>query len=104
MTDWILWAGTIGLDSPLPVRVAAAKRARCAHVSIGFDDVTTATAGGRSIGQVAEEMRADGVSPSVLDGITWWLPLSTPPRSNRHRVEPAEAMAIAEELGVRSVN
>ena len=46
MTEWILWAGTVGLQSPLPARMAAARAAGCAHVSIGFDDIFAATADG----------------------------------------------------------
>ena len=35
---WVMWAGTIGLDSPISARIEAAQAARCQRFSVGPPD------------------------------------------------------------------
>src|SRR5207248_4574050 len=69
--------------------------------SIGFGDVRRAGEQGVSSGALARELRAQGFE-LVLDAITTWAPGSSLPR--RNPVSAEEGMAIAAEMGVRSVN
>src|SRR5215468_6621730 len=100
--EWILWAGTIGLDTPIDARVEAALAAGCTCISIGFNDVESAADGGTDAVTLAAQVRARGIEPRVLDGITTWVEGTSPPKGSR--VAADVGMNIAEDLGVSSVN
>ena len=98
---WILWAGTVGLDTALEQRVAAAHAAGCSHISVGFNDVRAAQEQGLDAATLGRQLRDRGLG-LVLDGITTWAPGSTLPK--RNLVTAEEGMAIAAQLGARSIN
>jgi sugar phosphate isomerase/epimerase len=100
--EWILWAGTVGLDTPIDERVDAALAAGCTSISIGFNDVERAADSGTDAAALAAHVRAKGIEPRVLDGITTWVEGTSPPKGSR--VAADVGMNIAEDLGVGSVN
>jgi sugar phosphate isomerase/epimerase len=68
---WVLWAGTVGLDSPVPDRVAAAVAAGCTRVSIGPLDVARAATEGLSAAELGASVRQAGLE-IVMDPLMGW--------------------------------
>jgi sugar phosphate isomerase/epimerase len=68
---WVLWAGTIGLDSPVPDRIAAAVAGGYSRVSIGPLDVSRAAGQGLSAHEVGVQVREAGLEV-VMDPLMGW--------------------------------
>jgi sugar phosphate isomerase/epimerase len=65
---WVMWAGTIGLESPISSRIEAARAARCQRFSVGAPDFLSADVPPAEIGRVAREAGLD----LVVDPIMGW--------------------------------
>jgi sugar phosphate isomerase/epimerase len=68
---WVLWAGTVGLDSPLPERIDAAVAGGFDRLSISPLDVAAAVASGSTIPDVGRGIRDEGLG-IVLDPVMGW--------------------------------
>jgi sugar phosphate isomerase/epimerase len=68
---WVLWAGTIGLESAIPARVEAALAGGFSRVSIGPFDVARAEAEGASADDLGRSLRDAGVDV-VMDPVMGW--------------------------------
>ncbi len=68
---WVLWAATIGLDSPIAARVEAAQAAGCTRVSLSAPDVVRLAAQGTSSEELGRQLREAGLE-MVLDPVMNW--------------------------------
>jgi sugar phosphate isomerase/epimerase len=68
---WVLWAGTIGLDSPIAARVEAALAAGYTRVSLSAPDVVQLEAQGTTAKELGRQLRDCGLE-AVLDPIMNW--------------------------------
>lgn len=68
---WVLWSGTIGLDSPLADRLSAARAAGFSRVSLGPGDVLRAAEEGSSPADVGRRFGDAGLE-LVMDGVMNW--------------------------------
>ena len=93
---WVLWSGTLGLESPLEGRVRAARAGRYARLSLSPLDVERS---GRPAAELGRELRDDGLE-LVLDPVMNWHE-GVPRQGSRFgRVPVEEALRIARDLGV----
>jgi sugar phosphate isomerase/epimerase len=68
---WVLWAGTVGLDSPLPMRIDAAVAGSFDRLSVSPLDVAGAVAAGSTISDLGRRIRDEGLG-IVLDPVMGW--------------------------------
>lgn len=92
---WVLWSGTLGLDSPLDGRVRAAHAGRYARMSLSPLDVERT---GRPAADVGRELRDEGLQ-LVLDPVMNWHEGAPRPGSRFGRVPVDEALQVARDLG-----
>lgn len=99
---WVLWSGTVGLESPLPARIAAATAAGFSRVSVSPLDVARAAEAGTSWSEVGSRFRDAGLE-LVLDPVMNWDGGTPPPGSRFGRFGVDEALRMAEALQVVSL-
>ena len=68
---WVLWSGTIGLDSPIQSRVEAARAAGFSQVSLGPLDVAQLEAEGIAPAELGRSLRKAGLD-IVMDPVMGW--------------------------------
>lgn len=68
---WVLWAGTVGLDGPLPARLDAALAGGFDRVSLSPLDVAAAVDDGTTVNDLGRRMRDAGLG-IVLDPVMGW--------------------------------
>ncbi len=68
---WVLWAGTIGLDSPLPARIEAAVAGGFDRLSVSALDVAAALEEGTAVEDLGRRIRDAGLGV-VLDPVMGW--------------------------------
>jgi sugar phosphate isomerase/epimerase len=68
---WVLWAGTVGLDSPLPERMDAAVAGGFDRLSISPLDVAAAAATGTTARDLGRRIRDEGLG-IVFDPVMGW--------------------------------
>lgn len=101
--DWILWSGTIGLESPVAERIRAASAAGCTTISVSPLDVARAEASGESPAALGARIRGAGLG-IVMDPVMNWyggIPSST---SRFGRFSTAESLRMCKELEVTSIS
>ncbi|HXK21726.1 MAG TPA: sugar phosphate isomerase/epimerase [Myxococcota bacterium] len=69
--DWVLWAGTVGMESPVAARVEAARANGYRAVSIGPLDVAREASNGRSAKDLGRSIRDAGLE-IVMDPLIGW--------------------------------
>lgn len=69
---WVLWSGTIGLDSPIPSRVEAARAGGFSRVSVGPLDVAQMQAEGIAPAELGRSLRDAGLE-LVMDPVMGWF-------------------------------
>ena len=69
--DWVLWAGTVGMESPVAARVEAARANGYRAVSIGPLDVARSAADGLSAKELGRSIRDAGLE-IVMDPVMGW--------------------------------
>jgi len=99
---WVLWAGTVGLESPVPARVEAARECGFSRVSVSPLDVARAAEQGTSPAELGRYMRDAGLG-IVLDPVMNWYGGTPPPESRFGRFSAHEALRMAEALEVVSL-
>jgi sugar phosphate isomerase/epimerase len=100
---WVLWAGTVGFDSPLADRFAAAARAGYDRVSLSPPEVLHAGAAGvpaRTIGAQARDLGLE----LIVDPVMNWYPDSTLSPSRFAGVSTEDALRLCEDLGAVSLS
>ncbi|WP_036496773.1 sugar phosphate isomerase/epimerase [Nocardia sp. BMG111209] len=70
---WVLWHGTLGLQSAIADRIAAATAAGFGRVSVSPFDVATAAQAGTTPADLGRRLRDAGLEV-VLDGLMNWYP------------------------------
>jgi sugar phosphate isomerase/epimerase len=65
---WVMWAGTIGLESPIHARIEAARAAGCQRISVAGPDFLDAALPPAEIGRIAR----DAGLGLVIDPIMGW--------------------------------
>ncbi len=93
---WVLWAGLLGLESPIAARVEAARAAGCSRVSLSPEDVTRATEEGTKPRELGRRLRDSGLEIIIDPLMTWYDAPSESPGFPMIDVE--NMMRMAEEL------
>ena len=96
---WILWAGTVGFESPLPARFEAAVATGCERVSLSPGDVVN---GPEPAAVVASRARDLGLA-LILDPVMGWYPSQIAASSRFAAVSADDALRVAEDLAVASM-
>jgi sugar phosphate isomerase/epimerase len=98
---WVLWAGTIGLESPIRARVDAALAAGYTRVTVGPADVAES---GSEPGEVGRSLRDSGLDV-VLDPVMNWYGGAPMAGAGRYaELGPDDALRMAEALGAVSIS
>lgn len=95
---WVLWAGTVGFESGLAERFAAAAEAGYDRVTLSPPEVLRADVPGRDIGAMARDL---GLGLTV-DPVMNWYPDRTPSPSRFAGVSTDDALRVCAELGAAS--
>ncbi len=95
---WVMWAGTIGLESPIPARVEAARAAGCQRFSVGAPDFLDPGMPPAEIGRMAK----DAELGLVIDPIMGWCGGERLP-GPYGAFSSDEVLAIAAELGAEAL-
>ena len=99
---WVLWSGTIGLESPIPGRIEAARANGFTRLSLSTLDVARAEEQGTSVAELGRSLRDAGLE-IVLDPVMNWYGGAPRADSRFARFPLDEAMAMAEALQVASL-
>jgi sugar phosphate isomerase/epimerase len=99
---WVLWSGTIGLESPIPGRIEAARANGFSRLSLSPLDVARAEEQGTSAADLGRSLRDVGLE-IVLDPVMNWYGGAPRADSRFARFPLDEAMAMAEALQVVSM-
>src|SRR5262245_53588608 len=91
---WVMWAGTIGLDSPISARIEAARAAGCQRFSVGPPDFLASGLPPARIGRAARDAGLD----LVIDPILGWCGEERLP-GPYGALSCDEVLAIASDLG-----
>ncbi|MGY1616133.1 sugar phosphate isomerase/epimerase family protein [Geodermatophilus sp. SYSU D00691] len=100
---WVLWSGTVGLESRIPDRIEAARAAGFTRLSVSPLDVARAAERGTPAAELGRMVRDAGLG-IVMDPVGGWYPGGTPrPESRFARFTADEALRMCEELQVVSI-
>ena len=99
---WVMWSGTLGLESPVEPRIGAAAAAGYTHLSVSPLDLARLADAGTSAVEIGERIRGAGLE-IVLDPLMNWYSGGGPPRSRFSRFTPQESLQMATDLGAVSV-
>ena len=95
---WVLWAGTVGFESGLAERFAAAAETGYDRVTLSPPEVLRADRPAREIGAMARDL---GLG-LVVDPVMNWYPDRTPSPSRFAGVSTDDALRVCEEVGAAS--
>jgi sugar phosphate isomerase/epimerase len=99
---WVLWSGTVGLESPIPGRIEAALAGGYSRLSVSPLDVARAEEKGTSATELGRRIRDAGLE-IVLDPVMNWYG-GTPRTDSRFARFPAdESLRMCEALQVVSI-
>jgi sugar phosphate isomerase/epimerase len=99
---WVLWSGTIGLESPIAARIDAARANGFTRVSVSPLDVARAEERGTSAAELGRQLHDAGLE-IVLDPVMNWYGGAPRADSRFARFALDEALAMAEALRVASI-
>ncbi|HEU5265404.1 MAG TPA: sugar phosphate isomerase/epimerase [Jatrophihabitans sp.] len=97
--DWILWSGTLGLESPVPPRIDAAVAAGFTRLSVSPLDIARAAADGTSPAEFGRAIRDAGLA-IVLDPVLNWYPGGGASPSRFASFTPEDALRMCEQAGI----
>ena len=98
---WVLWSGTIGLDSPIEARLEAARAAGFIRVSVSGPDVAQLAARGTTPAELGRRLRELGLE-AVMDPVMNWYG-GTPFPGPFSKVTFDEVLRMSEALRVASM-
>ncbi len=100
--NWILWSGTVGLESPIPPRIPAAVDNGYTRLSVSTLDVFRAEESGVSARELGKQIRGAGLGV-VLDPVMGWYPGATSATSRFARFTTDEALRMSEDLEITAM-
>jgi sugar phosphate isomerase/epimerase len=100
--NWVLWAGTTGLEGSLDERVEAATASQCTRVSLGMPDIVRAHREGIPASELGRRIRDRGVD-LILDPVMNWHGGAPSPTSRFGLFTAEESLQAAEEVGAVSM-
>lgn len=98
----VLWSGTLGLESPVEPRIAAATSGGYTHLSVSPLDVARCEETGTSATDLGAMIRGAGLE-IIVDPLMNWYPGGGPPRSRFSRFSPQESLRMVADLGAVSL-
>lgn len=102
VVQWVLWSGTLGLESPLLDRFPAATAGGFDHLSLSALDVARAAEQGLPTTEIKQ--RADDLGLGlIMDPVMNWHPATEPSRSRFARFTMDDALRMCEALRVVSM-
>jgi sugar phosphate isomerase/epimerase len=99
---WVMWSGTLGLESPVEPRIGAAAAWGYTHLSVSPLDVARLEETGTSATDLGAMIRAAGLE-IIVDPVMNWYPGGGPARSRFSRFSPQESLRMVAELGAVSM-
>jgi len=100
---WVMWAGTLGFDTPIPDRLDAARTIDVQRFSVTPLDVEWAAAEGISVDDLGRRIRDAGYD-IVMDPIVNWYGGTPHPASRFGRFSSDDTLRMCAELGAVSMN
>jgi sugar phosphate isomerase/epimerase len=94
---WILWSGTVGLESAIDKRIRAAVAGDFTRFTVSSLDVSRAEESGGSAAEIARQARDHGLQ-IVLDPVLNWHPCKESSTSRFGRFSRDDSLRMAEEL------
>ena len=99
---WILWSGTVGLESPIPARIEAAHAAGFTRLSVSPLDVARAEEDHTSAAELGRRIRDAGLG-IVMDPVTNWYGGAPRAESRFARFTADNSLRMSEALQVVSI-
>jgi sugar phosphate isomerase/epimerase len=99
---WVLWSGTIGLESPMEARVAAAQAAGFTRVTVGPHDVARAEEQGTKPDDLGRYLHDAGLDIVMDPVMNWYGDPSGGTKFTPFSLD--EVLSISETWGVVSIN
>ena len=99
---WVLWSGTVGLESPVAPRIVAALAGGYSRLSVSPLDVARAADEGTTADELGRRIRDAGLE-IVLDPVMNWYGGSPRADSRFARFPADESLAMAESLQVATI-
>lgn len=99
---WVLWSGTVGLESPIPPRIEAAREGGYTRLSVSTLDVARAAERGTPPADLGRRIRDAGLEV-VLDPVMNWYGGAPRADSRFARFGADEALTMAEDLQAATV-
>lgn len=99
---WVLWSGTVGLESPIAARIAAAVACGYTHLSLSPLDIVRAEAAGTSAADVGRAIHDAGLE-IILDPVMNWYPGGGPARSRFASISAEDSLRMVADLGASSL-
>ncbi|WP_216898483.1 sugar phosphate isomerase/epimerase family protein [Nocardia alni] len=100
--EWVLWAGTVGYESPIQARSDAAAANGYSRVSLTPIDVATAEAAGTSARELGRQLHGAGLSIE-LEGFMTWYPGEYAPEIPLAAFSAPEVLRMAEALQAQTL-
>ncbi len=100
--QWVLWSGTVGLESPLPDRFPAASAGGYDYLSLSPLDVARSAEQGLPASEIRSLAEEHGLG-LIMDPVMNWHPAIEPSRSRFARFSVDEALQMCEVLGIVSM-
>jgi len=100
--QWVLWSGTLGLESPLEGRFTAAAENGYDYLSLSPLDVARSGEQGLQASEIRSLAAAHGLG-LIMDPVMNWHPAIEPSRSRFARFSVDEALQMCEVLGIVSM-
>jgi len=100
-TGWVLWAATIGMESPIPARVEAARAAGFTRLTMSPADVARSTDTGMTTKELGRSIRDAGLE-IVLDPVMNWYG-GTPPAGAMGNFSLDDVLRMSEALAAVSI-
>ena len=101
-TDWILWSGTVGLESPVPPRIDAAVSNGFRRLSVSPLDVARADADGTAPAELGAMIRDAGLE-IVLDPVMNWYPGDGGGQSRFASFSAEDSLRMCQQVGIVSL-
>ena len=100
--QWVLWSGTVGLESPLLDRFPAAVTGGYDVLSLSPLDIARAADQGLTAPDIGRRAGDDGLG-LIVDPVMNWHPAAEPSASRFARFSVDEALRMSEEVGAISL-
>jgi sugar phosphate isomerase/epimerase len=100
--QWVLWSGTVGLESPLLDRFPAATAGGFGYLSLSPLDVARSAEQGLPATEIKRRADDRGLG-LIMDPVMNWHPATEPSRSRFARFSTDEALRMSEAVGAVSM-